>query len=189
MLNKISDGLYRISSNRLTALSVAIFLLFITLVMPAQSAQAAAYSGEVGSPDTTLFYSAENLRHMAEAYGPAGRQAYIRARFTFDLAFPLVYTFFLATSSSWMLQRLLKPANPWRRLNLLPLAAMLFDFLENICTAVVMAAYPAARPLAANLATIFTPVKWFFVCASFLLLLMGSILCMLRSAKERKEPA
>jgi hypothetical protein len=48
---------------------------------------------------------------------------------------------------------------------------MLLDYLENICAAWVMAAYPAPQPLAAALAAFFTPLKWLFVAGAFVLLL------------------
>ncbi len=187
MHNKISTWLYRISSSYLAIISTVIFMLFLILVMPDQTAQAALYSAEAGAPDTTVFYSVDNLLHMAESYGEQGRQAYIHARFTFDLAFPLVYTFFLAVCTSWMLDRLRLSGNNWRLLNLLPLAAMVFDFLENSCTAIVMAAYPHGRPLAAQLAVIFTPMKWLFVAAAFVLLVVASLLISIRSIRERKN--
>jgi hypothetical protein len=176
MLDKISRWFYLVSSWRMAAFSLLLFLAFCLTLLPSQSAQLAAFSGGAGSPDTSLFYSPADLSRMAESYGAAGRQAYIQARFTFDLAFPLVYTCFLAITLSCLFGQSLAENNPWRRLNLIPLAAMFFDFLENICAARVMAAYPAAQPLAAALAMVFTPLKWLFVSGSFLLLLPAIIL-------------
>ena len=155
---------------------LVIFLIFSATQLPAQSARAAAYSGSSGTPDTSLFYSTAALYGMAAAYGAEGRQAYIQARFTFDLAFPLVYGAFLATALSYLLGHALDEDSPWRRLNLLPLAAMLFDYLENICATRVMAAYPTPQPVAAALAVLFTPLKWLFIAAGFLLLPFALIL-------------
>lgn len=64
---------------------------------------------------------------MAEAYGESGRQAYIRARFTFDLVWPLVYTLFLATAISWVLGRAFALDSCWQRANLAPLLNAIFD--------------------------------------------------------------
>ena len=186
MLNRLSAWLYHVSSGRLAILSTIMLLLFFMLVMPGETVKAAAYSAEAGTPDTTAVYSVEKLLGMAEAYGEQGRQAYIHARFTFDLAFPLVYGFFLAVCTSWMLNRLVPPAGSWRRLNLLPMGAVLFDLLENTCAVIVMAAYPAVRPLAAQLAVIFTPVKWLFVTASFLILIAAGLLAGYRSIRKQK---
>ena len=70
-----------------------------------QNARAKAYAGELGTPDTSLYYTAADLYRMAEGYGPQGRTAYIRARFTFDVAWPLVYLAFLVTALSWLINR------------------------------------------------------------------------------------
>ena len=60
---------------------------------------------------------------MAEAYGEAGRQAFIDMRWTLDLVFPVIYTLFLVTSASWLLRRVIPSDSKWRLLNLFPLAA------------------------------------------------------------------
>ena len=184
MLRKISDCLYRVSSGRLAILSTVIMLLFLMLVMPGETAKAAVYSAQTGTPDTTAIYSVDRLLGLAAAYGAQGRQAYIHARFTFDLAFPLVYGFFLSICTSWMLKRLLSLNGRWRHLNLLPLGAVLFDLLENICAVIVMAAYPAVPSIAAYLAVVFTPVKWLFVGASFGLLAAASVGAILHSRRK-----
>jgi hypothetical protein len=169
-LDRISKSLYRISNLPIMLICLVVFLVFGVTQLPAQSARAAVYSGSSGTPDTSLFYSTADLYRMAESYGAEGRQAYIQARFTFDLAFPLVYGAFLATALGYLLGHALNEGSPWRRLNLLPLAGMLFDYLENIFAARVMAAYPTPQPTAAALAALFTPLKWLFISASFLLL-------------------
>jgi hypothetical protein len=68
---------------------------------------------------------------MTEIYGIEGRAAYVQARWTFDLAFPVIYTFFLVTTISWTAQRVLKPDHFLRRGNILPLYACLFDLLRT----------------------------------------------------------
>ena len=182
-MKRLSNWLYAFSGGKLALGALAVFLLFGALVLPGQSALAAQYSGGLGSPDTSLPYSSQDLNAMAEAYGEAGREAYIRARFTFDLAFPLVYTFFFITSTSWLLGRTLPPASPWRLLNLLPLAAMLLDFLENTATTVVMARFPQPAPIAALLAPPFSLLKWVLVGASFLLLMGAGIAYLIHRKK------
>lgn len=180
MFRKISSRLYQFSRGWVALSALVIFLLFGALVLPGQAAAARAYSAEAGSPDTSLFYSPADLLLMAETYGEAGRQAYVRARFTFDLAFPLVFTFFLASANSWLLNRALHPASSWRLLNLIPLGGMLFDYLENISAALVIGRYPARMPLLAALTPAFTLLKWVFVGGSFALLCAAAILAITR---------
>jgi len=75
---------------------------------------------------------------MAESYGTEGRKAYVRARFTFDLVWPIVYAAFLTTTISWLYGRTSAPGSRWRLANLVPLAAALLDYGENACTSLVM---------------------------------------------------
>lgn len=185
-MKSISDWIYRKTTTWVALASIILFAAFTALVLPGWSATAASYSAGAGSPDTSLFYSSGDLYQMANAYEAEGRQAYIRARFTFDLAFPLVYGFFLAACASWLLDRSLPEGNLWRLLNLTPLAGVLFDFLENISAALVIGRYPSATPIFATLAPVFTLVKWLFVSGSFVLLIIGAGLTLLKKYRNRR---
>lgn len=171
MLKKLSNTIYQFSSGLVTLLGLLIFGLFIGFVLPQQAERAAAVSQGAGSPDMSYFYSRADLYNMAEIYGAEGRAAYVRARFTFDLVFPLTYLFFLATSISWMMLRAVPDANSrWRYLNLFPIFGALFDYLENIAASVVMLNYPQHTPILDSLTPVFSLVKWFFVNGSFVIL-------------------
>ena len=175
-MKKLSEWLYAHSTGWIAIIALVVFIVFSALTLPGQSAIAERYSQGSGSPDTSLFYSGGDLYAMAKWYGEEGRTAFIRARWTFDVAFPLVYTFFLATAVSWLLNKVLPAGSPWRLLNLVPIAAMLLDFLENIATTLVMARFPTRCPPGELLAPIFTPLKWLAVGGSFLLLRVGVVL-------------
>jgi len=172
------------STGPVTLLALVIFLLFTALVLPAQAAQAAEVSNEAASPDMSFFYSSNDLYQMAEAYGPEGRAAYIRARWTFDVVWPLVYTFFLATSISWVITRAYPVESRWQFGNLAPVLGALLDYLENISTSLVMARYPLPTPVVDFLAPFFTFFKWVFVNGSFVLLLIGLTLAAWRRVKR-----
>ena len=174
-MKQFSNWLYKISTGWVTLTAVLIFILFTALVLPSQSNQAAT-DDEVGSPDLSIYYSADDLYDMAEAYGQAGRDEYIRARFTFDLVWPLVYTFFLATSISWIYKRIGSEGGTWRLINLLPVLGMLGDYLENAATSIVMWRFPLATPPIDWFAGIFTTLKWLLIAGSFISLLVGLIL-------------
>ena len=175
MLIKLSDRITRVTNGSLALACLAIFLAFTIIVLPAQSSKAKLYSGTAGSPDTTFFYTAGDLYKTAETYGEAGRSEYIKARFTFDLIWPLVYLAFLTTSISWLYHRLDLDGELWKRVNLVPIFGVLFDYLENISTSIVMARYPDLTPIISTLAPVFTFVKWILMGCSFVLLMYGSV--------------
>lgn len=179
MLNRISTYFYSVSTGWAALLGLAIFALFMIFVLPQQAQKAETYSGGI-SPDTSYFYSADDLYQMAEDYGAEGRAAYIYARFTFDLIFPVAYFFFLTTSVSWLLTRGLSKTSRWQMLNLFPLAGALFDYLENISTSLVLGRYPSQTPVADVLAPVFTAIKWFFVNGSFVVLIFGMLMFLWR---------
>ena len=171
-MKKISDWIDKISSGWVALICLAIFLLFSALILPNQAEAANVYNGEVGSPDTSFLYSAEELYQFAEAYGSQGRSDYVRARLTFDVVWPLVYLIFLTTAISWATQKSGKMGRFWQRLNLVPIFGLLFDYLENGAAAVVMARYPETTPILPTLAGIFTTIKWIFIGGSFAILVL-----------------
>ena len=186
MLKKLSNKIYQFSSGLVTLLGLLIFGLFIGFVLPQQADRAEAVSQGAGSPDMSYFYSRADLYNMAETYGAEGRAAYVRARFTFDLVFPLTYLFFLATSISWMMLRAVPDANSrWRYLNLFPVFGALFDYLENISASVVMLNYPQHTPILDSLTPVFSLVKWFFVNGSFVVLALALLFAFWRWVRGR----
>ena len=184
MLKKLSSNIQKFSPGPVTLMALIIFLLFTALVLPAQSAQADATSGGAATPDLSLFYTPNELYQMAESYGPDGRAAYIHVRWTFDVAWPLVYTFFLVTSISWLFGKGFPVQSRWQFANLLPVLAALLDFLENASTSLVMARYPLSTPVVVRLAPFFTFFKWIFVSVSFLVLVAGLAIAVWRGVKR-----
>lgn len=172
---RFSNWLLEKTTSTVALAALLLFVAFTALVLPGQASEAAATSSNAGAPDTSLFYTAGQLYDWAEGYGATGRQAYIRARLTFDVIWPLVYTFFLVTALSWLTRRGFAARSVWQRANLVPLLGMLFDFLENGATVLVMARYPAETPVIATLAGVLTLLKWVFVGGSFVLLITGVV--------------
>jgi hypothetical protein len=155
--------------------ALLIFATFSALVLPGQAARSDPQTGYIGVPDLSVVYSAGTLYRWAEAYGEDGREEYIRARFTFDLVWPLVYGCFLVTAITWLYSKAFPAGSIWRLANTAPLAGMLFDYLENMSTSLVMARFPAQTPLFDWLAGFFTLSKWVFIALSFVLLVTGMI--------------
>jgi hypothetical protein len=185
MGKRISDWLRRASTGWVALAALLIFLLFSALVLPQQASRAAQETGSSDSPDMSFFYSPSDLYELAEAYGEQGREAYVEARFTFDLIWPLVYTLFLATAISWAFGRAFAPDSRWQLANLAPLLAAILDYLENLSTSLVMLRFPDQTPLVDLLAPVFTALKWSFLGASFVLLVGGIVVGAWRWQRQR----
>jgi hypothetical protein len=119
--------------------------------------------------------TAAEVHGFLAACGPAGREAYSALEVA-DLFYPLVFAVFLASSLALVL-RLLAPA---RRvlvgLVAVPFVASAFDYLENACAWLALAAWP--RPgVADGLVGLFSAAKtaasW--VAGSLLILALGAL--------------
>ena len=186
-MKKISGIFYKISSGWFTLVTLVVFILFVVFILPKFQQLSDVYAKEAGTPDLSLFYSGESLYSMAEAYGEFGRQSFIEIRWTLDLAFPVIYTLFLLTSSSWFLRKIIPVSSKWRSLNLVPLSAFFFDLSENSATSLVMWRYPQHCGIAQFLATIFTPIKWLSVLATFVLLIYVIVFWFVRLLRKNNS--
>ena len=162
-----------------------LFIAFTATVLPWQADISASYSHGVRAPDTSFWYTAADLYAAAEAWGPDGRAAYVLARITFDVVWPLVYGFFLVTALAWLWARVVWPGRRWRRVALLPILVVLCDYAENACTATVIARYPERTLLVADLAALFTVAKWILLGSCFVLLAVGVVGAVLRWRRTR----
>ena len=187
LLKKCSNWFYKKSTGFSALVCLLIFIVFSSLVLPDQAAKAEIYAGEVGSPDTSFFYTSKELYRFAEAYGAKGRTAYIRARFTFDVIWPIVYLAFLTTAISWLLMKANLHNSKWQILNLIPLIGTAFDFLENGSAALIMARFPQTTRVLDEMTGIFTLLKWVFITGSFIVLFVCIILLFSHRIKTRKN--
>ncbi len=170
-MKTLSHFFHNLSTGWATLAALVVFTLFVALVLPTQTPDAATKA--IGVPDLAFYYTSQDLYRMADAYGEGGRADYIQGHFTFDVIWPLAYTTFLISALSWLTQRGFAESSSWQYVNLLPLLATLFDFLENASTSLVMYRYPTHLSMIAALAGIFTALKWVFVGMSFLALLIA----------------
>ena len=169
--------------------AVVLFALFTAVVLPAQAEAGTFYTVRHAAPDTSAWYSPDDLYAAAEAWGRDGRAAYVNARVTFDVMWPMVYGTFLLTTLAWVWARGTASGSRWRGVALLPVVAVALDYAENICTATVMARYPARTPVLAELAPLFTAGKWLTLSAGFLLLGIGVIIALTVRWRARRSRA
>lgn len=183
---RISKFIYSITNWITLALAFVIFIIFLIFVLPNESLRSSEATGVAESPDTSFIYSAEDLYDLAERFGEDGRAYYIKARFTFDIVWPISYLLFLVISLSALLKSL-SIASKMKLLNVIPLISFVLDLLENITSSIVMARYPLLSPGIAELAPIFTFLKWIFVGISFLLLMIAIVVASINQIDKHKK--
>ena len=150
-------------------LSLIIFVLFTATVLPAEAARSFDL-GLVESIDTAFFYSANRLYEIIESYSYEVRMRYIYQRFTFDLVWPLVYGFFIISSTWYLINDATIPFK--NTIRYLPIIAVSFDFLENILVSLLMYLYPIQIYFLGWVASLFTSLKWITLSASFILIII-----------------
>lgn len=177
-----------LSSPLLLAASGALFLWFLAVVLPAQSAASGAWTPAGANFDLSFFYSPARALDMAAGWTAEGRLAYIAARWSFDLVWPVVYGLFVLSAWSFSLARV---APGFRKRGLAAGLTMLgpaFDFMENISATVLLAAWPGKPWLAAWTASIGTALKWVFVISGIggaLVLLVWTAFAAIRRRARR----
>ncbi len=162
-----------------------LFLIFMIFILPNEAAASSA-NGIEQSPDTSIFYTSQTLYRLADEYGEAGRDFYITQRFTFDLIWPIVYGLFLISSVGFLTYRINNPK--YKQIFLLPLLAMLFDYLENISVSITMSRYPSLTPIISHLAGFMTLFKWLILMLAVIALIyLLSIYLYLIIYKKNRE--
>lgn len=163
-----------------------VFVLFLFFVLPSEAARSTEYFGGVEAPDTQFFYTGDDLVQIASAFGAEGRAYYIRSRFTFDIVWPLAYGFFLWSGLSWL--KGLYKNRLLRYLPLIPIAAVVLDFLENSGASLVMYVYPERMPFITGLIPFFTALKWLTIGVSFALLAgLALMILVIRTGERRRQ--
>lgn len=178
------DQLTRPSSFRLFLLGLLVFACFLVFVLPAEAARSGSFFGNVDAPDTQFFYTGDDLVQIASAFGAEGRAYYIRSRFTFDIVWPLAYGFFLWSGIAWLNGHFAN--RRFRFLPLVPVAAVLLDFLENSGASLVMYVYPDRIPVLTEVVPLFTAGKWLTIGASFAVLVFLLLMFAIGQVKRRK---
>jgi hypothetical protein len=158
-------------------------LVFMGWVLPNQAALSASHS-DLAPPDLRFVYSAEELRAVLESMGEAGRAAYIRSRYVFDIVWPLAYTYFYLAVLAWAVPRAwsseswLQRAWPW-----LGMGPFWLDMVENTLTGIAAATFPNIAGAVAVAASFFTAAKWSSVGVCSALLLTSVAKAFVRPAK------
>jgi hypothetical protein len=165
--------------------SVVLDVLFLTVIMPWMKA-ILAQKGHGGEPlDLKFAYSTELAVRTLSTFGREGRRTYAMIELSADLVFPLVYGTSLALALTLLLRHM-KVHPILYFFALIPFAAVVVDYLENICIVWMLLNFPQVGQKIPQLASNFTTAKWIIIAFSFgsvalfLLVLIGRRLRVVR---------
>jgi len=171
MLFKISRTLYSWARGWIILLLVVGFVLYVAVTLPVLKA---APGSNIVSLDTQLFYTPDTAFATVASYGETSG-FWIRMYLTWDLVNPLLYSTIICLVLSWLARRGFRFGGKLQILNVLPLAAGLFDILENICIVIMLSLFPAQPTFVAWLACLGTLSKMIFFGISTLLILFSLV--------------
>jgi len=108
-----------------------------------------------------------------------GRQLYTTLQIL-DLIFPLGYGISMTLALTGIITRVLPQGHPLEKAVFIPILSMIFDYLENITIATLIASYPNLSPLAVSIASIFTQLKWSCIILALTLLAILAVLALIK---------
>jgi len=152
-----------------------IFVVFTATALPLVSNYTEERIGVAEAPDLVYIQDYDRLYELAEAYGEDGRSVYITMRWTFDIVWPLVYGLTLYATIAW-----LTPNGRWKHLVWIPVAAVLFDYVENTFATILMAIHPRESMAAFVGLFLGTFLKWTTLGLSFVVAVVLLILRIVR---------
>ena len=160
----------------LLVLSAIMFCLGYAItssICPSEELMALAHGRNV--PDAQFWRPADALYLQLADYGEYGRRLYLARISPVDLFIPLTQALFLSVAISLAFRRAFDTNSRWQRLNVLPFAAMVGNYLENASIVSIMLAYPNRLEILAGAAAIFTALKFIVSFASIGLILTGLV--------------
>jgi hypothetical protein len=148
VLSSLAGAAARLATWRVWALTAAVFAVsagvFFASSAPVAIPRVEAVCRQVPL-DMRFTSSAADVMDFLTACGGTGRDAY-RLLQVADLFYPAVFGAFMATSIALVLSRLAPARRALLALAALPVLAAGFDYLENVCAWLALAAFPGPAP-------------------------------------------
>jgi len=178
MTDRFLAVLNKLATWKVIIVLAVLFLAFDFLVLPAM----ASPGGEtLPVLDLKFWYTPARAYEAISQYSPEARQFSVISHLTIDLVYPVIYALLLSLLLVVVFRA--APESQKRQLPLLPWRAALADVLENLGLVAMFSIFPAQFPLLSWITTIFTALKWLQIGFTFLALLIGLLLLVLKKRK------
>lgn len=186
IVSSLSGAVARLANWTLWVLNAAVFGVFAGVFFASSAPFAIPHVEDLcrqAPPDVRFTSGAADVLGFLTGCGAAGRDAY-RLLQVADLLYPAVFGMFMATSMALVLSRLAPRRPVLLCVAVLPLIGSAFDYLENLCAWLALAAYP--NPIPTNSVLGFASAAknlTFWACGGLLLGALGLLL--LAQARRR----
>lgn len=169
MINALSSRLQHMTRGWVVLALLAAFVLWEAVTLPFL---AESPGGNINPLDARFFYMPAEAFATVASYGDA-KPFWIRTYLTWDIVNPILYSLFFALAISWLFRMGFAPQRAIQRANLIPLAAGMFDLIENASFVTLLSVFPSQPESIAWLATACTVGKVLALGVSVLLLIVG----------------
>ena len=170
-MTTLTHFLNRIANWKTLLLLLALYVSFPAYWLKNAEATINQLAGKpVGPIDLTFGIDPARTLAMVTDYGPAARAYYARIELTVDLIYPVVYSLLLAVLLTMVFRH-----KPNHLFILLPLSALLFDYLENAAIVTLLTTYPTQSMGVAVFCEGVKLAKWFSFGGSIALIGYGLI--------------
>lgn len=178
------SALARIANGKVLILLFSAGLLFLLFVFPYRNTTLKILSGhECPTLDSNIHYGATEAYKLFGQLTYEGRQLYAWSEITADLIFPIIYVLFLSLLIVYIFQKC-SLNKPQQFLAMLPFLMFLFDYGENILIAIMLFDYPQEHTAVAEVASVFTKLKWSFFVLSLGAILFGLTCLVIKSVRK-----
>ena len=185
MIAKLSDFMARMAKPWLILVSFLVMGAMLGYFLPGAQARLEASGG--GPIDLLMFPTPAAVLAGVAAFTDEGRAFYLLVEITYDLVYPIAYTLFYGLSLTVLLNLITAPNSHVRRLNLLPVAAFVFDLLENVGIISLLMSFPAQSAALAGFVSVVNSAKWMFAFGSIFVLFVALVFWGVKKVFGKKQ--
>ena len=179
-LQKIASGHLVLS---LFIVTMIVYLLIVLYSIPAVVSQAPGMRLFDMSP---IGYSPAYAESLLRAIGPEGRALYLKRQLPIDLFYPGLFAVTFTLMLVWLFGKSLEAKSKVFLLALVPAAAGVFDYLENVAIFLMLKSFPTISPMLVHVSSMFSILKSMLTIAIYLLLCYGVLLLFINRKHTQK---
>lgn len=183
-MKALSLFLDRISNWKVLLVVIAIYISFPAYFLKNAETRINILAGKTLGPiDLTMGFTPERTLQIVAEYGEEARAYYATVESTIDVIYPIVYAFLFGIILTMVYRK--KRYKPFPYVNILPFAALIFDYLENITIVTMLKSYPEQSMTIASLCEFFKLGKWLTFGITIVLIIYGLLKMVPKMKKEK----
>ena len=170
--------------------SMFILTLFISLIMVLITGpKIEEYAHGMLIMDVLFFgYDIDYVNALFKTLGKQGRSVYLYQQIPVDMIYPIAYGFFSSLSLAWIIKKQnIEIKKIYLFICMIPLLAMIFDFIENSSNALLLIDYPNISSSHVLFSSLFTNLKYLCLLSSLIIFLIFSSIYFLNKKQDARD--